>query len=170
MTQTEGWRTDRIGSARDGTNPTVLARLTQSYAVIGDTQFLPGYCVLLVEDPGIDRLTDLPKRARLEFLEDMDTLGEAVEAACRATDPDFRRVNYEILGNTDAYLHAHLFPRYSWEGPEHVGKPVWFYDPEEFYGAAAQLGPQHDGLRARIVAELEALGVGQGSTSPDRIA
>ena len=42
----------------------------------------------------IDRLTDLPKRQRLEFLDDMDTLGEAVEAACRATDPAFRRMNY----------------------------------------------------------------------------
>ena len=102
MTETEAWKADRIGSARAGTNPTVLARLTRSYAVMGDTQFLPGYCVLLVDTPGVDRLTDLPKRQRREFLEDMDTLGEAVETACRVTDPGFRRMNYEILGNTDA--------------------------------------------------------------------
>jgi len=120
----EEWKRDRIGSARAGTNPTVLARLTRSYAVIGDTQFLPGYCVLLVDDPAVDRLTDLP------------------------------RMNYEILGNTDAYLHAHLFARYDWEPPEHVGRPVWLYDPQELYGPAAQLGPQHDELRARIVAAL----------------
>ena len=170
MTQTETWRTDRIGSARAGTNPTVLARMSRSFAVIGDTQFLPGYCVLLVDDPGVDRLTDRPRRQRLEFLDDMDTRGEAVEAACRATEPGFRRMNYEILGNTDAYLHAHLFPRYGWEAPEHVGRPVWLYDPATFYGAEAALAPRHDGLRARIVAELERLGAGQGSTSPDRIA
>lgn len=170
MSAADDWRRDRIGSARAGTNPTVLARLTRSYAVIGDTQFLPGYCVLLVDDPAVDRLTDLPRRARLEFLEDMDSLGEAVEAACRASDPAFRRMNYEILGNTDAYLHAHLFARYEWEPPEHVGRPVWLYDPEEFYGEAAALGPRHDGLRARIVAELTRLRADQGSTSPDRIA
>jgi len=170
MTPTEAWKTDRIGSARDGTNPTVLARMSRSYAVIGDTQFLPGYCVLLVDDPDIDRLTDLPKRQRLEFLDDMDTLGQAVEAACRATDPGFRRMNYEILGNTDAYLHAHLFPRYSWEAPEHVGKPVWLYDPQHFYGPEAALAPRHDALRAHIGAGLAALGVGQGSTSPERMA
>lgn len=124
MSTGEEWKRDRIGSARAGTNPTVLARLTRSYAVIGDTQFLPGYCVLLVDDPAVDRLTDLA------------------------------RLNYEILGNTDAYLHAHLFARYDWEPPEHVGRPVWLYDPQEFYGPAAQLGPQHDELRARIVAAL----------------
>lgn len=158
MTQTDAWKLDRIGSARAGTNPTVLATLPRSYAVIGDAQFLPGYCVLLVDDPSIDRLTDLPKRQRLEFLDSMDTLGQAVENACRAVDPAFRRMNYEILGNTDAYLHAHLFPRYDWEAPEHIGRPVWLYDPEQFYGGDHALGPRHDELRARIVAELAALG------------
>ena len=150
------WRSDRIGSARNGTNPTVLAKLPQSYAVIGDTQYLPGYCVLLVDRPGVDRLTDLPKRERLEFLESMDVLGEAVEVACRASDPAFRRLNYEILGNTDAYLHAHVFARYEWEPADRVGHPVWRYDPAEFYGPAAALSSRHDSLRARITSELEA--------------
>ena len=158
MPDPDAWKSDRIGTARAGTNPTVLAKLPQSYAVIGDTQFLPGYCVLLVDAPGIDRLTDLPKPARLEFLESMDTLGQAVQAACGAEDPLFRRMNYEILGNTDAFLHAHLFPRYEWEAEEHVGRPVWLYDPAEFYGAGAALSARHDKLRRRIVAELAALG------------
>ena len=159
MTDTEAWKLDRIGAARAGTNPTVLARMPQAFAVIGDTQFLPGYCVLLVDDPSIDRLTDLPRQQRLEFLESMDTLGQAVETACRALDPGFRRMNYEILGNTDAYLHAHLFPRYEWEPQQHIGRPVWLYDPEAFYGPDAALAPGHDPLRARIVAELANLGV-----------
>ncbi|WP_239163568.1 HIT family protein [Paractinoplanes rishiriensis] len=115
MTRSEAWKLDRIGSARAGTNPTLLAKMPQSFAVIGDTQFLPGYCVLLVDEPSIDRLTDLSKGQRLEFLDSMDTLGQAVEAACGAIEPGFRRMNYEILGNTDPYLHAHLFPRYEWE-------------------------------------------------------
>lgn len=158
MTETEHWKLDRIRSAKAGTNPTVLARLPRSFAVIGDTQFLPGYCVLLVDDPSIDRLTDLPKAQRLEFLDSMDTLGEAVETACRAADARFRRMNVEILGNTDAYLHAHLFPRYDWEPRDHVGRPVWLYDPEQFYGDEAALGPRHDALRAGIVAALADLG------------
>ena len=157
VTETDAWKQGRIRSAKAGTNPAVLARMPQSFAVIGDTQFLPGYCVLLVDDPSVDRLTDLPKRKRLEFLDSMDTLGQSVENACRANDPAFRRINYEILGNTDAYLHAHLFPRYEWEPPDRIGHPVWLYDAEELYADEVALGPRHDGLRAHIVAELERL-------------
>lgn len=152
----EPWQSDRIGSARAGTNPTVLAKLPEAYAVIGDTQFLPGYCVLLVDDPSIDRLTDLPRPRRRAYLESVDLLGEAVETACREADPAFLRLNYEILGNTDHYLHCHLFPRYAWEPADHVGRPVWLYDPVEFYGPAAALGPAHDPLRKRISALLPA--------------
>jgi diadenosine tetraphosphate (Ap4A) HIT family hydrolase len=148
------WRRDRIGSALAGTNPTVLARLPQSFAVIGDTQFLPGYCVLLVDDPAVDRLTDLPRPQRLEFLDSMDRLGEAIETACAELDPGFRRMNYEILGNTDAYLHAHLFPRYEWEPEEHRGHPVWTYDFDDLFGEDSALGSQHAELRARITEEL----------------
>jgi diadenosine tetraphosphate (Ap4A) HIT family hydrolase len=148
------WRNDRIGSALRGENPTVLARLPASFAVIGDVQWLPGYCVLLADDPAITRLTDLPKPRRLEFLDSMDRLGEAVERACAAADPAFRRVNLEILGNTDAFLHAHVWPRYDWEPPERVGYPVWLYDSRHWSDPATALGPQHDSLRAAIVTEL----------------
>ena len=54
-----GFRDDRVGSALAGTNPTVLRRLTAGFAVIGDVQHLPGYCVLVTDDPAADQLTDL---------------------------------------------------------------------------------------------------------------
>lgn len=41
------WQKDRIASALRGENPTVLMRLQSGFAVFGDTQLLPGYCVLL---------------------------------------------------------------------------------------------------------------------------
>lgn len=152
-----GWRADRIGAALAGRNPTVIAHLPEGFACIGDTQFLPGYCVLLCDDPTVDRLTDLTRSRRAAYLTSMDVLGEAVERACRTLDPDFRRMNYEILGNTDAYLHAHLFPRYEWEQPWHRARPVWLYDPETFYGPAHALDARHDGIRAAITTELVAL-------------
>lgn len=150
----EDWRADRVGSALAGRNPTVMARLAASFAVIGDVQFLPGYAVAITDRPGIDRLTDLPRPERLRFLGDMEALGEAVERACAAADPAFRRVNLEILGNTDAFLHAHVWPRYEWEAPELVGKPVWLYPPTRWSDDATALGPRHDALRARITQEL----------------
>jgi hypothetical protein len=75
-----------------------MRRLDAGFAVIGDTQFLPGYCVLLVDELGVQRLSDLPRGKRMAFLSDMERLGEAVERACRRLDPAFRRVNLEILG------------------------------------------------------------------------
>ncbi|WIM92588.1 diadenosine tetraphosphate hydrolase [Actinoplanes oblitus] len=146
------WRADRIGSAARGENPTLLARMPGGYAVIGDTQFLPEYCVLLTDDPAATRLSDLPHPARMAFLASMDRLAEAVERACASLDPAFLRVNLEILGNTDPFLHAHIFPRYAWE-PEQIRRgPVWRYPAARW--AEAPVGPEHDELRAAITGFL----------------
>ena len=150
------WRADRIGSALRGENPTVLRRLPGAFAVIGDVQWLPGYCVLLTDVPGVDRLSDLPRTQRRQFLDAMDRLGEAVERACRELDPQFRRVNLEILGNTDPFLHAHVWPRYEWEPPDLVGKPVWLYPAEHWSDPATSLGPQHERIRRTIIKHLPA--------------
>ncbi|NKQ28936.1 HIT family protein [Streptomyces galbus] len=152
---TDDWRADRIGAALRGENPTVLRRLESGFAVIGDVQFLPGYCVLLVDEPGVQRLSDLPRPKRLAFLSAMDRLGGAVERACGRLDPGFRRVNLEILGNTDPFLHAHVWPRYEWEPAELVGKPVWLYPADRWTDERFRLGPRHDALRAAIAGELD---------------
>ncbi|MFF8401711.1 HIT family protein [Streptomyces sp. NPDC015684] len=154
---TGDWRMDRIGAALRGENPTVLRRLESGFAVIGDVQFLPGYSVLLVDEPHVQRLSDLPRAKRLAFLSDMDRLGEAVERACRQMDPDFRRVNLEILGNTDPFLHTHVWPRFAWEPAELVGNPVWLYPRERWTAEQYRLGPQHDGLQDAIACELDRL-------------
>jgi hypothetical protein len=70
------WQADRIGSALRGENPTVMARLPGGFAVIGDVQWLPGYCVLLADDPAVTRLTDLP-RPRYDW-EPADVVGKPV--------------------------------------------------------------------------------------------
>lgn len=153
----DDWKQDRIGSALRGENPTVLRRLEAGFAVIGDVQFLPGYSVLLVDDPAVQRLSELPRTRRIAFLSDMDKLGEAVERACKGLDPTFRRVNLEILGNTDPYLHAHVWPRFDWEPADLVGRPVWLYPREHWGDERHTLGPQHDALREAINKKLDGL-------------
>ncbi|MFI1991998.1 diadenosine tetraphosphate hydrolase [Actinoplanes sp. NPDC020271] len=148
------WRDDRIGSARRGTNPTVIARLHTGFVALGDSQFLPGYCVLLTDDPTIGSLTDLPRTRRLAFLADMDLLGQAVATVCARLDPAFRRINYQILGNLDEYLHAHVHARYTWEPADRSIGPVSHYPRELRDAPAHQLGPQHDTLRAALTTEL----------------
>lgn len=154
---TADWRADRVGAALEGRNPTVLAELGDAFAVIGDVQFLPGYALALTKRPGVDRLSDLPRAERVRFLADTDLVATAVENVCAARDAAYRRVNVEILGNTDAFLHAHVWPRYDWEPVEIVGKPVWLHPPERWHDPATALSGRHDGLRSALTAELSRL-------------
>jgi diadenosine tetraphosphate (Ap4A) HIT family hydrolase len=151
------WRDDRIGSALRGGNPAVMRRLDAGFAVIGDVQFLPGYSVLLTDDPSVERLSELPRDRRLAFLGDMERLGEAVERACRRVESGFRRVNLEILGNADGFLHAHVWPRYDWEPEDLVRRPVWLYPREMWSAERYALGARHRPLREAIGEELDRL-------------
>jgi diadenosine tetraphosphate (Ap4A) HIT family hydrolase len=134
----------------------VIARMPSGFAVIGDTQHLPGYSLLLTADPSNNHLTDLPWPERRDFLFDMALIGEAIEAVCE--DRGLRRINYEVLGNSLAVLHGHVHPRYEWEPAEFVGGPVWRYpkevrnDPHHAYSEA-----RHGELKATLRVALEDL-------------
>jgi diadenosine tetraphosphate (Ap4A) HIT family hydrolase len=145
------WRSDRVGSARRGENPMFMAKLPSGYAVFGDTQHLPGYCVLLSDVPDADHLSDLTGEQRTQFLADMALLGDAVFAVCGGRDPAFRRLNYEILGNSLHSLHAHVHARYAWEPREFRDGPVWRYSLED------RFSEQHDPLRSPDAEELDDL-------------
>ncbi|WP_245717426.1 diadenosine tetraphosphate hydrolase [Nocardia jejuensis] len=131
-----------------------MRRLDAGIAVIGDVQFLPGYSVLLTDDPAVESLSELPRGRRMAFLSDMERLGAAVEQACRKLDPAFRRVNLEILGNTTAFLHAHIWPRYDWEPSDFVTGPVWMYPSDLWSDARYALGKRHEAVRRAIAGEL----------------
>jgi diadenosine tetraphosphate (Ap4A) HIT family hydrolase len=133
-----------------------MARMRSGFALIGDTQHLPGYSLLLTDDPSADHLTDLDWPRRSEFLFDLALLGEAVESACKPHG--LRRMNYEVLGNSLHVLHGHVHPRYEWEPPDKITGPVWRY-PKEVRNApeCAYSDEEHRELRAAITAELESL-------------
>lgn len=142
-------------AALDGRNPAVMAELEASFAVIGDVQFLPGYSLAITKRPGVDRLSDLPRVERLQYLADVDLVAEAVETVCQQRDEGFRRLNIEILGNADAFLHCHIWPRYAWEPPEIVHRPVWLYDGSRWSDPVTALGPEHDDLRHDLTSQLK---------------
>ena len=137
--------TERVTLAREGKNPYVICRMASGWAVMGDVQFLPGYCLLL-PDPVVPSLNDLSEPARATYLKDMVTLGDAMLKVTGAT-----RINYEILGNSEPELHAHLFPRYASEPDEFRTKPAWFYD---WKSAVLYSKAQHGQLHTRIAAVL----------------
>jgi diadenosine tetraphosphate (Ap4A) HIT family hydrolase len=134
----------------------VMARMRTGFAVIGDTQHLPGYSLLITDDPAVEELMDLPWPRRREFLFELSLIGEAVAAAC--ADNRLRRINYEILGNSIDWLHGHVHARYEWEPATYVSGPVWRYPAEERNApASAYNDATHGRLREAITRELHAL-------------
>lgn len=127
----------------------IIAEMKSGFAVIGDTQFLPGYCVLL-PSRNVGSLNQLSYRQKSQYLLDMSILGEAIQ---RAMNP--RRINYSIYGNTDAFLHAHVFPRYEWELQERKFMPVWQYPKEMWTDAQYHYSDEkHGELREKIQSHL----------------
>lgn len=140
----------RLEAAHQGLNPAVIARVPSGWAVLGDGQRLPGYALILA-DPLVPSLNDLPLEAQMVFLRDMALLGRAIEAVTGCA-----RVNYGIYGNTDPYLHAHVFARYAWEEPERARHPVWRHYPlEELYADEVMFSlEKHAELRGKLELRL----------------
>ena len=135
----------QVEAARRGELERVVARMLSGWAVLGDPQITRGYCLLL-PDPVVRDLNALTGDERRQFLGDMAALGDAVLAVTGA-----ERINYEILGNVEPALHAHVIPRYVWEVPERRRTAVWLHD----WGAAPAFAVGQDGpLAARLAARL----------------
>lgn len=112
----------RVQRLRDGVDPTLIARLPSGWAVFGERQFLRGYALLL-PDPVVADLNALEGEQRLQFLDDLARLGDALLAVTGAL-----RINYAIFGNLEPALHAHLVPRYRDEDPALATAHPWAYD------------------------------------------
>lgn len=137
----------RVDALREGRDPTFIARLGSGWAVLGERQVLPGYCLLL-PDPVVPTLNSLVAAERADFLADMAALGDAVLRVTHAF-----RINYAILGNLEPALHAHVIPRYAHEPAKHASDTPWSYDWNQ---APAFDVEAHRDLRDRIHAALGA--------------
>ncbi len=115
---------ERVALARQGRNATVVGRMRSGWVVLGDVQLPRGYCLLL-PDPVVESINTLTGVERQRFLDDMISIGDALLAVTGAY-----RINYELQGNGDQALHAHIFARYRDEAPERRKAPVWFYGVE----------------------------------------
>lgn len=152
----------RVDAARRGENPLVIARMESGWAVMGDTQFLPGYCLLL-PDPVVSNVNDLDPAGRAQFLTDMARLGDAVMAVMR---PAPRRINYEMLGNLEPALHAHVFPRYEHERDTMRAKPVWLYGDEMWKSPEHAFNPRKHAAIQKALAKALALPSAKNASLP----
>ena len=121
---------DRMQMIKSGTNPYFVKELDTGYVVIGDNQHFRGYTLFLLKEH-LTELFELKDDIRTKFLAEMTVVAEAVAKAFGA-----EKMNYECLGNGDAHLHWHLFPRVDGDlgvyGNNGRG-PVWWYPREKMY-------------------------------------
>lgn len=137
----------RVAALRAGTDPTHLARLRSGWAVLGDPQVLPGYCLLL-PDPVMPHLNALEGEARTTFLAELALLGDVLLAEFGAL-----RINYAIFGNVEPALHAHLFPRRASESPDIATAQPWAWD----WGQAPRFSAEtHGAMQERLCAAIAA--------------
>lgn len=135
----------RVELARVGKNPMAMYHMPSGWAVLCDAQFLRGYSLLL-PDPVVPDLNCLGKKQRARFLVDMSLLGDALLEVTGAF-----RINYEILGNLEPALHAHVIPRFQTEPPGMRKGPVWHYDNN--YRNAVKFNLERDRELMRQIAE-----------------
>ncbi len=149
--------TERLIELAEGRDLRLIRRMRSGFAVMSDTQFLPGYCLLLGY-PEAKHLLHLDRRHRNLFFDDMGILGEAVMQATECL-----RVNFSVYGNLDPFLHAHVVPRYDWEEPEHRAVPPLSYPPEirDHHGHRWH-GETHAPLQQQIADCLEIVLEGYG--------
>lgn len=138
--------TEQINAANRGEHLRAIAKLESGWLLLGDTQPLEGYCVLIA-DPVVPSLNDLPEAKRVIYLRDMARVGDALLKAFGAL-----RINYEMWGNVDPTLHTHIVPRYRTEPDAlRVQTPRQAYE----WGKARAFDPVRDaGTIARIRAAL----------------
>jgi diadenosine tetraphosphate (Ap4A) HIT family hydrolase len=94
-----------------------VALLPTAVALLGHDQYYPGYTIVVARRHATE-LYHLPDSESTAYFQDMLRVARAID---RAFAP--RKMNYELLGNTVAHLHWHLFPRYA--SDPNPARPTW---------------------------------------------
>ena len=146
---------DRIKMIQGNKNPYFVRELETGYVVIGDHQHFEGYTLFLCKEHKTE-LFQLDAATKIKYLEEMTVVAEAVSRAFGA-----EKMNYEVLGNGDAHLHWHLFPRVKGdlENYGNNGKgPVWWYPMEKMYSADnCPTKAELENMKANLLSEMDNL-------------
>ena len=96
----------RIELIKNNKNKYFVKELKTGYIVLCDFQYFYGYTIF-ISKTHTDELHKLEKTEKELFLKEMAI---AAESVIKAFKP--KKLNYELLGNSDSHLHWHLIPRY----------------------------------------------------------
>ncbi len=96
----------RVADWREGHNPYFVHEFTHSILMVGDHQFHPGYCVMVLKRH-VRELHDLSSPDQLAIFAEVMAAGQALHAVLKPW-----RLNYACYGNQVEHIHWHIFPRY----------------------------------------------------------
>ncbi len=121
----------RLGQIQS--DPSFIAEMQTSYAVLGDNQGTRGWCVLLLKEHH-EHLADLPVTRQPLIFFDVARLAAAIRSVFPTSGKDGGppRINYECLGNLVPHVHWHIIPRHA-DDPEPT-KAVWGWSEERLRG------------------------------------
>lgn len=112
----------RLSLLKGKADPTLVHEFDNSVLVVGEHQFYPGYCVLILK-PHVRELHELSPEIQTEFHHE---LMQATQAIAKAYKP--WKFNHASLGNVVGHVHWHIFPRYR-SDPQKMAHP-WIHEAE----------------------------------------
>lgn len=141
---------ERIRLIKNNKNKSFVKELNSGYVVLCDYQFFNGYTIF-ISKTHTDELHKLKKTERGLFLKEMALVAEAVIKAFKS-----KKINYELLGNSDSHLHWHLIPRYKNDPCPKTA--IWAIDPKTRCSKNSKLSSvKLKYLKEKLIKELNIL-------------
>jgi len=116
-----------IEQIKKNENPYFVKELETGYVILGWNQHFYGYTLFISKQHKVE-LFELDIEFRTRYMQEMVIVANAVKNAFNA-----EKINYECLGNGDAHLHWHIFPRTEKDLGEYGNNgrgPVWWLPKE----------------------------------------
>jgi len=112
----------RVNKEPDKDDPTWIANLQVSTAIVCDNQICRGYSILVYNKEHVTELFQLTEEDRAAYMEDLNKVAKAIYDAYHPC-----KMNYELLGNVVPHLHWHIIPRRETD-PIDLHWPIWGKD------------------------------------------
>lgn len=124
---------NRIALIKQNKNPYFVKELSTGYVALGDNQFYKGLTFFLSKQHKSE-LHNVSKKFRDIFLTEMADVAEAVFKTFKP-----KKLNYELLGNSDKHLHWWIIPRHA--NDLNPKMPIWVMDKQVIFGQDSKPSP-----------------------------
>ena len=131
-------------------NKFFVEELKTGFVVLGDYQYFRGYTLFLCKKH-VTELHFMSNDFKIKHLKEMSIVAEAVFKAFKP-----QKINYELLGNVDAHVHWHIFPRVTNDTPQKG--PVWWVPQKTIENKYYKLSEaQMDEMKFKLRDEIKKL-------------